>query len=62
MGDKTTSFVSYVMACFTAIAGLSINEWMMIFGIATWVISYWTNLYFKKKHLLLAQEKQKQNL
>lgn len=46
---------AYTSAGGTLVAGLSLNEWAIIVGIAATIITLGMNWYYKQKHLELAR-------
>lgn len=48
--------VAYTSAGWTFVAGLSLNEWAIIVGIAATVLTLCMNWYYKQKHLDLARK------
>lgn len=46
---QTASLMSYAAGVSTIIAGLSLSEWMAIGGFLFGVLTYFTNLYFKRR-------------
>lgn len=47
---------AYTSAGGTFVAGLSLNEWAIIVGIAATVLTLCMNWYYKQKHLDLARK------
>lgn len=58
--EKTSQALTYGSAGATVFAGLTLNDWAIIVGIAVTVISLFANvainIYFKRAHLKLAEE------
>jgi len=58
--EKTSQAITYGSAGATVFAGLNLNDWAIIVGIAVTVISLVANIaisiYFKRAHLKLAEE------
>ena len=49
MGDRSTSFTSYLGALVSVIAGLTLTEWGIIVGIITAILTFGLNAWYKHK-------------
>lgn len=59
--ESATTTVTYGASAVTVIAGLSVNEWAVLGGLALGVATYVTNLWFNRQRLKILKKQATKN-